>query len=357
MLNIVIYVGGTHINQEEAFHIFKENVRPHLKDIIEPREGACGICHAVAEEVCAQGGAIVAYERPNGILARILDDQGNTIGEGFDVVWSPAVLAAEIDAGIIPTDMAEDLRREGTNTEEGIERVADLYGYGRVISPAVIALTTINEMGGRTLISREGLGVVVSFRDEDDEEIGRSPVTYCPTCAVVVGAANAPFLAEKIKEGLKDAVNTGKKKYELGIENRYELKGGAVRVTLKQDGNILAERTLGCCIAYGTVKAEIVAGIVPEASAEQFKIYCNLCPFKHCWLEKSMGATGNIILHRLSELGTEIEVTARGGIVARIPGDDVIEGRGTLCSLSALTNMLLRGDAQKILKPSPVKEW
>ncbi|HIE32328.1 MAG TPA: hypothetical protein EYP67_08160 [Methanosarcinales archaeon] len=322
-------------------------------------EGACGICHAVAEEVCESGGAITAYERPNGILAKILDDEGDVIGEGFDVVWSPAVLAAEIDAGLIPSDIAEDLKREGTNTKEDIERVADLYGYGRVISPAVIALTTINEMGGRTLIRREGLGVFVSFRDKDDEEIGRSPVTYCPTCAVTVGAARTPFLVEKIKEGLKGAVNTGKKKYDLGIENRYELKGGAVRVTLREGDKILAERTLGCCIAYGTVKAEIVAGIVPKASAEQFKIYCNLCPFKHCWLEKSMGATGNIVLHRLSELGTEIEVTAKGGIVARIrgPGDTVIEGRGTLCSLSALTNMLLRGDARKILKPSPADEW
>jgi len=69
-----------------------------------------------------------------------------------------------------------------------------------------------------------------------------------------------------------------------------------------------------------------------------------------------MGATGNIILHRLSEISTEIEITAEGGIVARIPGQE-IEGRGTLCSLSALTNMLLRGDAQKILRPTITREW
>jgi hypothetical protein len=71
-------------------------------------------------------------------------------------------------------------------------------------------------------------------------------------------------------------------------------------------------------------------------------------------MEKSIGATGNVVLHRLSEIGTEIEITAEGGIVARIPapGGEVIEGRGTLCSLSALPNMLLRGDAQKILRPS-----
>ena len=68
-----------------------------------------------------------------------------------------------------------------------------------------------------------------------------------------VFAVFAPFavryLTEKIKQDLKGAVHTGKKKYELGIENRYELKGGTVKVTLKQDDNILTERTLGCCIA------------------------------------------------------------------------------------------------------------
>jgi hypothetical protein len=104
------------------------------------------------------------------------------------------------------------------------------------------------------------------------------------------------------------------------------------------------------------LRAEIVAGLVSEASAQLFKIYCNLCPFKHCWMGKSMGATGNIILHRLSEIGTEIEITAEGGVVARIPGQEV-DGRGTLCSLSALTNMLLRGDAQKILRPSGTRKW
>jgi hypothetical protein len=73
-------------------------------------------------------------------------------------------------------------------------------------------------------------------------------------------------------------------------------------------------------------------------------------------MDKSMGATGNIILHRLSEIGTEIEITAEGGIIARIPGQEV-EGRGALCSLSALTNLILRGDAQKILKPFSARRW
>jgi hypothetical protein len=108
----------------------------------------------------------------------------------------------------------------------------------------------------------------------------------------------------------------------MGIENRYTIKGGAVKVTLARGDELLARNVRGCCIAYGTAKAEIVAGLVPEASAQSFKNYCNLCPFKHCWMEKSMGATGNIILHRLSEISTEIEITAEGGIVARILGQE-----------------------------------
>jgi hypothetical protein len=186
--------------------------------------------------------------------------------------------------------------------------------------------------------------------------MAQSPPSYCPTCAVAIGAARTPILAERIKAALTDSPNTGKKKFEMGIENRYMIKGGAVKVTLAKGDELLARNVRGCCMAYGTAKAEIVAGLVPEASAQLFKNYCNLCPFKHCWMEKSMGATGNIILHRLSEINTEIEITAEGGIVARIPGQE-IEGRGTLCSLSALTNMLLRGDAEEILRPVGTNKW
>ncbi|MHC1599735.1 MAG: hypothetical protein ACXQS5_02810 [Candidatus Methanospirareceae archaeon] len=322
---------------------------------LNPREGVCGICHAVAEEVCESGGKVIAYERPEGVIARIFDEGGEIIGEGLDIVWSSAVLAAEIDAGLIPEPMASDVKREGTSSRADIERVADLYGYGRVITPAVIALDEINALSGKTVIKREGLGVVSIFRDKDDGEISRSPITYCPTCAIVINAARTDFIAEEIRKRLEDAENTGKKKYELGVENIYEVRGGGVRVSIRREKEVLADRTLGCCIAYGTVKAEIDAGIISGKSSELFKAYCNLCPLKHCWLEKSMGALGNIALSRLSELNIEVEVTAKGYIIAKIPGNGVIEGRGTLCSLSALTNMLLRSDAQRILKPSPAK--
>ncbi len=339
--------------------MFREELIKRTKGAVHRREGACGICHGVAEEICRAGGRIVAYEQPGGILARIFDDQGNVIGKGFGVVWSPAVLAAEIDAGLIPPGVAEDLKREGINTEEDIRLVAELHGYGRVLTAAAVALVAVKNLGGRTLIRRKGLGVVATFLDKEGRVIAESPPSYCPTCAVTIGAARTPLLAERIKETLKDTPNTGKRKFEENIENRYEVKGGHVKVTLARGNELLARGVRGCCMAYGTAKAEIVAGLVPEASAELFKAYCNLCPFKHCWMEKSMGATGNVILHRLSEIGTEIEITAEGGIVARIPGPEgeEIQGRGTLCSLSALTNMLLRGDAQKILRPSGTKTW
>jgi hypothetical protein len=126
----------------------RENVSKRVREVARPREGACGIFHAVAEEVCRAGGRVVAYEKPDGILARLIDDQGNVIGEGFGVVWSPADLAAEIDAGLLPPGLAEDLRREEINTEEDIERVASLQGYGRVLTAAALALVAVREMGG-----------------------------------------------------------------------------------------------------------------------------------------------------------------------------------------------------------------
>ncbi len=336
--------------------MYKEDLVKRVEKRINPREGACGTCHAIAEEICATGGSIVAYERPSGILARIIDDRGEVMGEGFGIVWSPAVLDAELNAGIVPAHMADKLRRDGTSTPDIVEKVASLFGYGRVVTPAVLALNMVKEMGGRTLIRRDGLGVVATFYDSKGDIIASSPPSYCPTCAVTIGAAITPSMAESIRKALEGKPNTGRKKLDLGLENRYEIEHGHVRVTLARGDEILANRVLGCCMAYATVKAEIAAGLVPQASAEQFKLYCNLCPFKHCWMDKSMGATGNIILQRLTEIGAEIEVSADGGIVARLAGEE-IEGRGTLCSLSALTNMLLREDAEKILKPSAARRW
>ena len=94
------------------------------------------------------------------------------------------------------------------------------------------------------------------------------PSSYCPTCAVAIGAARTPLLAKQIRVVLMDAPNTGQKKFEMGIENRYIVKGGGVKVDLLAKGEVLlAKNVRGCCMADGTAKAEIVAGLVSEAQA------------------------------------------------------------------------------------------
>lgn len=108
--------------------------------------------------------------------------------------------------------------------------------------------------------------------------IVESPPAYCPTCAVAIGAARDPDLSEKIRSALRWAENTGKKKFDLGVENWYDVRDWGVKVALVKGDEILARNVRG----YGTAKAEIVAGLAPGASAELFRAYCDLCSFKHC---------------------------------------------------------------------------
>ncbi len=77
--------------------MFEEDLARNAAEHIHPREGACGICHAVAEEVCRLGGKVVAYEKERGILARILDDKGEVIwtiatGTGSDSRCRPHIV-------------------------------------------------------------------------------------------------------------------------------------------------------------------------------------------------------------------------------------------------------------------------
>jgi len=333
---------------------FKAKVKRQTEKLREV-EGACGICHGTLEAISDEKGIAVAYEKPNGILAMIKDDEGNVIGEGFDIVWSSAILAAEIDAKLIPERFEEKLK-EVLSDDEEIKAIADVYGYGRVVTPSVIALQFVKDLGGRTVIRRERIGVVARLFDGKGELIAQSPISYCPTCAIVKAIVKSEELRDFVKDKLKNARNTGKLKFEAKVENRYVAKGGAVRASILKGEEFLAKDALGCCIAYSTTKAEIAAGFVSQESAKRFRAYCNLCPMKHCWMEKSMGAMGNIVLHRLSEIGMEIEVTSEGFIVAKIPGEGIV-GRGTLCSLSALTNMLITSDGSRLLKPSPAKRF
>lgn len=327
-----------------------EEIREELRGTLDAKEGACGICHDVLEKICDKGGKAISYERPDGVLARIYDDKGNVVSEDFDIVSAPAILRAELNAGFIPNPLDSELQKT-VPSEDDIRRVSSVYGYGRVITPASIVLKEVKEIGGRTVIKREGIGIVARAYEGNGEKIFESSASFCPVCAVLIGATREPEIAERIKEALLDKPNTGKVKYEAGVENHYAMKNGKAFVTIKQGEKILADNVLACCMVYGMVKAEIVAGFTLAESARQFKAYCNICPLKHCWLGKTTAALGNIMLERISELGVEVEVTKDGYIKARIPGNGVIEGRGNLCTLSALTDMLLRGDASKILKP------
>ncbi|QLH74004.1 MAG: hypothetical protein HPY73_00070 [Methanomassiliicoccales archaeon] len=331
---------------------FSERVRERCESL-GPEEGACGLCHGVLEGIVEEGGGVSAYEEPNGIRAVVRDDRGKVIGEGFDIVWSPAILSAEIEAGTMPFKFVEQLRREGVSSIEEIAKMAALYGYGRVLTPGVIALEYVQLNGGRTTIRREGLGVRAIMFDSEGNELSHSSISYCPTCAIAKAILGNEDIHQYVRQRLRGARNTGKLKYERRLENVYRVSKGGIKVSILEGDHVLAKDVAACCIAYGTTKAEIAAGLIIGESAKRFKAYCNLCPMKHCWMEKSMGAMGNIVLKRLTELGTEIEIRADGLIIAKVAGtDEVIEGRGTLCSLSALTNMLMRADGVKLLKPS-----
>ncbi|MDD1768711.1 MAG: hypothetical protein LUQ55_01860, partial [Methanomassiliicoccales archaeon] len=80
---------------------FVERVNKQTEALREV-EGACGICHGTLEAIIHEGGKASAFEEPEGVLAVIRNDRGEVVGEGFDIVWSPAILSAEIDAGLVP---------------------------------------------------------------------------------------------------------------------------------------------------------------------------------------------------------------------------------------------------------------
>jgi len=126
---------------------FRTRVRKKTEGLREV-EGACGICHGTLEAITEEKGVVSAYERSEGILAVVKDDSGDVIGEGFDIVWSSAILAAELDAKLVPERFEEKLR-EALSEEDEIRAIADVYGYGRVVTPSVIALQYVKDLGGK----------------------------------------------------------------------------------------------------------------------------------------------------------------------------------------------------------------
>ncbi len=319
------------------------------------KEGACGICHLTLKVLSEHGGKAISMERPDGIRAQVVDNQGEILGEGLDIVWPPAILKAQISAKLIPQNVSKHLL-EILTTDKDRKKVSAMNGYGRVISPAGTVLSRVWGEGGRVEIHREAIGIAASLYDHDDELISDAISAFCPICAINVAASRNKELFREIKEKHEDTNNTGKIKYERRIENVAVWSRRRIFVHLKEEDEIIGSN-FGCCTSYATVRAEIAAGFGNPVMNTALNHYCDICPVKCFWLDKSMGAMGNIILHGMKKAGIRENVTSQDYITAHlVDGDEkVAQGIGSLCSLSATVNAFLRADAVKILKPPSAK--
>ncbi|NYB52559.1 MAG: hypothetical protein HVN35_08390 [Methanobacteriaceae archaeon] len=334
---------------------FKSIVVEGVKKDLNPHEGACGICHLTLKNISEAGGQAISYEVPGGTIAQIIDDNREVIGEGVDLVWAPSILAAEIDAGLLPEPAAKSLKKLLTNSKDR-KSVSDIFGYGRCVTPAAKAISIVWQDGGRVVIARKGLGIGASLYNRYGELISEAVTGFCPICAVNISISRNKDLKERVTNELEGMNNTGLFKYEQGITNRVEWKNRRVYSYILK-GNEIIGMNWGCCIAYATVRAEIAAGFGNRKWNLLFKNYCDFCPLKHCWTGKTMGALGNVILERMQNIGVEERLKIENYLTAHILKDKtrIAEGIGTLCSLSATVNAFLRADAVEILKPSPAR--
>lgn len=334
---------------------FESIVIEGIKRDFNPHEGACGICHLTLKNISEAGGQTISYEVPDGTIAQIIDDKGDIIGEGVDLVWAPSILAAQIDAGLIPTTIRQNLKNLLTDSKDRVS-VSDIFGYGRCVTPAGKAISIIWQEGGRVEIARNGFGISASLYNSADELISESVTGFCPICAVNISISRNKDLKERITRELEGKPNTGRLKYEEGITNRVEWKKRRVFSYIQKEDRIIG-MNWGCCIAYATVRAEIAAGFGSKKWNLLFKNYCDFCPLKHCWTGKTMGALGNVILDRMQNVSVEEQLKIEDYLTALILKDKnkVAEGIGTLCSLSATVNAFLRSDAVEILRPSPAR--
>ena len=323
--------------------------------ILDLTEGACGICHRILEEISDQGMRAESRECFEGVDAWLVDASGETVWVGRDITWAPAILRAEIDAGILPEDIAFELENILTDKAD-LRRVARMSGYGRVVTSAGLIISLIWENGGYVEVKRDGIGVRAIFYDENGDEISNSVTGFCPVCAINISAGRVPSIRHEIAEKLKGSKNTGQIKYERDILNVIRWKNRRIYTDLIEDGEIIG-RNWGCCIAYSTVRAEIAAGLGSRKWNRVFKHYCDQCPLKHCWIGKAMGALGNKVLHRMKNVNVKEVVRMEDYITVDIMDNEkrVGYGIGTLCSLSASVNALMRSNAIEILKPTPAE--
>lgn len=314
---------------------FVEQVRKNLERKLRIEDGNCGTTHKVLKEISLLGGKALTWEIPDGIRAKIIDEKGNVAGEGEGITWPPAILFAMVEGGFL-----KEIEKELIKSLQCIidmEKVAEIYGYGRVVTPVVSAYNEVWRNGGRVAIRRNSWGIEVAFIDKDDNEIAVGPISYCPTCGTAATIPRAPELALKIKEELKDKRNTGKEKYERGIENRFFYKDGRVCCEIVEKGAVLG-RAARCCIAYAGVVAEVHANLAGPKWGALFKEYCRICPVKLCRQGKNTGEEANNLLAALERKNLTTDVKMNTYITAMVKKDGELVGRGigTVCAFSSL---------------------
>lgn len=315
---------------------FVERIRKNLEGKLRIDDGNCGTTHKVLREISRLGGRAVTWEMPEGIGSKILDDKGNVVGEGEGITWPPAILFALVEGGFFPKEIEAGLIKS-LQCIIDMEKVADIYGYGRVVTPVASAYNEVWKSGGRVAIRRNSWGVEVAFIDSNDKEIAVGPISYCPTCGTAAAIPRAPELALKIKEELKNKRNTGKEKYERGMENHFFYKNDRVCCEIVEKGKVIG-RALRCCIAYAGVVAEVNASIAGPKWGALFKEYCRVCPVKLCQKGKNTGEEANNLLTALEKKALTTDVGINTYITAMVKKDNALLGKGigTVCAFSSL---------------------
>ncbi len=315
---------------------FVERVRKNLEGKLRIEDGNCGTTHKVLKEISLLGGRAITWEKPDGVGSRILDDMGNVVGEGEGITWPPAILFAMVEGGFFPKNIESELIKS-LQCIIDMEKVAEIYGYGRVVTPVAAAYNEVWKEGGKVAIRRNSWGVEVVFIDKDEKEMAVGPISYCPTCGTAATIPRAPELAAKIKEELKDKRNTGKEKYERGIENLFFYKNDRMCCEIVENGKVLGRATR-CCIAYAGVVAEVHAGMAGPKWGALFKEYCKVCPVKLCRKGKNTGEEANNLLVALEKKDMTTDVKMNTYITAMVKKDGALLGRGigTVCAFSSL---------------------
>ena len=315
---------------------FVSQVRKNIEGKLRIEDGNCGTTHKVLKEISLLGGRAITWEKPDGVRSSIIDDKGAVVASGEGITWPPAILFALVEGRFFPEQIESELTKS-LQCIIDMEKVADIYGYGRVVTPVVAVYNEIWKSGGRVAIRRNSWGIEVVFIDKDDREMAVGPISYCPTCGTAATIPRAPKLAEKIKEDLKDKRNTGKDKFERGMENHFFFKNGRICCEIFEKGKVIG-RALRCCIAYAGVVAEVHAGIAGPKWGALFKEYCRICPVKLCRKGKSTGEEANNLLTELEKkkLATDVRMDTYITALVKKDGELVGQGIGTVCAFSSL---------------------